>query len=285
MADLGDSPTLNPSQDYGNAIAGIESGGKYGILGPVTQSGDRAYGKYQVMGANVGPWTKEVLGAPMSPQQFLASPQAQDAVFQAKFGQYVQKYGPEGAARAWFAGPGGMNNLNAKDVNGMTVGRYGQRFGQLLNGPQQSYNTAPTPAQGSGDGNSGQAARMESSYNSAPYNANNGNSPSLPASQPSQTNWPAGTSGTIGNTGSPQANSQAELVGQGGRGWNIYQTTPTWTGSPNSQSPPARSEGDFQAPALSGPQNPILQRQQQLRQLLIARAFQNMPRGYQFTLG
>lgn len=119
-----------------NAIAGIESAGQpnggYGAVGPVANDkGNRAYGKYQVMDFNVGPWTQEILGRPMTPQEFLANPQAQDAVFQAKFGQYTQQYGsPEAAARAWFAGPGGMNNPGAADVNGMTVQGYGQKFAQ-----------------------------------------------------------------------------------------------------------------------------------------------------------
>ena len=78
----------------------------------------------------------------MTPQQFLANPQAQDAVFKAKFGQYVNKYGPEGAARAWFAGEGGMNNPNAKDVNGTTVAQYGNRFMAALGGNQQNTQTA-----------------------------------------------------------------------------------------------------------------------------------------------
>jgi hypothetical protein len=78
------------------AIASIESadwknkpGGQYAALGPQvlhgSYAGDRAYGKYQVMGNNVGPWTKEVLGKAMTPQEFLANPQAQDQVFAAKF--------------------------------------------------------------------------------------------------------------------------------------------------------------------------------------------------------
>jgi len=114
------------------AIAGIESGGRYDAVGPsANEKGNRAYGKYQIMDFNVGPWTQEVLGQAMTPQQFLASPQAQDAVFKAKFGQYAQKYGsPEAAARAWFAGEGGMNNPGAKDVLGTTVQGYGQKFAQ-----------------------------------------------------------------------------------------------------------------------------------------------------------
>ena len=128
-----------------DAISQIESGGNYGILGPPTSSGDRAYGAYQIMGSNIGPWTKEVLGAPMSPQEFLASPQAQDAVFQTKFGQYAQKYGPEGAARAWFAGPGNMNNPNASDGN-TTVAQYADKFRSLMAPPLPSQNVGSLPA-------------------------------------------------------------------------------------------------------------------------------------------
>lgn len=128
---------------FADAISGIESGGRYGLLGPVTKTGDRAYGKYQVMGSNIGPWTKEVLGVAMTPQQFLSDPKAQDAVFGAKFGQYVSKYGPDGAARAWFAGEKGMNNPNAKDQLGTSVADYAKKFDTALgqsppiSGPQQ----------------------------------------------------------------------------------------------------------------------------------------------------
>jgi hypothetical protein len=127
------------------AISGIESVGQpnggYGAIGPQTKQG-RAYGKHQVMDFNVGPWTAEVLGKAMTPQEFLANPQAQDAVFKAKFGQLAQKYGPEGAARAWFAGEGGMNNPNASDVNGMTVSRYAEKFNKGYGG-QPAMGTPP----------------------------------------------------------------------------------------------------------------------------------------------
>ena len=130
---------------FADAISQIESGGNYGILGPATKGGDRAYGAYQIMGSNIGPWTKEVLGAPMSPQEFLASPQAQDAVFSTKFGQYVNKYGPDGAARAWFAGPGNMNNPNASDGN-TTVAQYADKFRSLMAPPLPSQNVGSLPA-------------------------------------------------------------------------------------------------------------------------------------------
>lgn len=128
------------------AIAGIESGGKYDAVGPVAnEKGNRAYGKYQIMDFNVGPWTQEVLGQAMTPQQFLTNPQAQDTVFKAKFDQYVKKYGsPEAASRAWFAGEGGMNNPNAKDVLGTSVADYGNKFAQAY-GPGA---TGPGPVRG-----------------------------------------------------------------------------------------------------------------------------------------
>lgn len=130
---------------YADAIAGIESGGDYGILGPATKSGDRAYGKYQIMGDNIPQWTKEILGISLTPDQFLKNPEAQEQVFQGKFGQYVQKYGPDGAARAWFAGPGNMNNPNAKDANGMDPITYGQRFHSSMLPPLPQTNIGSAP--------------------------------------------------------------------------------------------------------------------------------------------
>src|SRR6185295_19086976 len=86
-------------------------------------------GKYQVMGANIPQWTQQHLGQRLTPEQFLQNPQAQDAVFNKQFGQYVQQYGsPEAAARAWFAGPRGMNNPNARDQLGTSVQDYSNKF-------------------------------------------------------------------------------------------------------------------------------------------------------------
>lgn len=114
------------------ATAMLESGGDYGKLGPVITSGaykgDRAYGKYQVMGKNVPEWTQAILGKPVTPEEFKNNPAAQDAVYKAKMTEYAAKHGPEGAARAWFAGEGGMNDMGRKDQLGTTVASYGQRF-------------------------------------------------------------------------------------------------------------------------------------------------------------
>lgn len=120
-----------------SAISGIESGGSknpYSLVGVATRNGDRALGKYQVMASNVPQWTQDALGQSMTPQQFIASPDAQEAVFRHRFGQYVDKYGDEGAARAWFGGEGGMKNLGATDAYGrLTVGTYGQDYMSRLN--------------------------------------------------------------------------------------------------------------------------------------------------------
>jgi hypothetical protein len=96
------------------------------------------------MGANIPEWTKAHLGQSMTPDQFLSNPQAQDAVFKGQFGQYANKYGPEGAAKAWFAGEGGMNNPNAKDQLGTSVADYGQKFTAALN-PQAAIAQAMAP--------------------------------------------------------------------------------------------------------------------------------------------
>ena len=132
-----------------NAITSIESGGRYDALGPVTKSGDRAFGRYQVMGENIPSWTEQYVGRRMTPQEFLASQEAQDAVFRGEFGRLKQKHGPEGAARAWFAGEGGMNNPNARDILGTSVADYSRKFTSAF-APGQAPAAAPQVAQAGG---------------------------------------------------------------------------------------------------------------------------------------
>lgn len=85
------------------AIAGKESGGNYSAVNK--DSG--AMGKYQIMPANIagpGGWDKEALGRDISPQEFLNNPQIQEKIAQHKLRQYYSKYGPKGAASAWYSG-------------------------------------------------------------------------------------------------------------------------------------------------------------------------------------
>lgn len=106
----------------------IESSNNYGALGPKhPKTGDRAYGAYQVMGANIPVWTKEVLGRAMTPEEFLQDKEAQDAVYKAKMGGYVNKYGVDGALRAWL-GPA------EKDFTGTSQEAYRNKFMAALNG-------------------------------------------------------------------------------------------------------------------------------------------------------
>lgn len=118
---------------YAAAIKSIESSGNYRALGPITASGDRAYGGYQVMGANVGPWTRQALGYSLTPAQFLENSSAQDAVFQKVFGGYASKYGASGAAQAWFGGPGSVGRCgNVADQLGTTGTQYVDKFNSAL---------------------------------------------------------------------------------------------------------------------------------------------------------
>ena len=112
------------------AIASIESGGNYGTMGPKTANGDQAYGKYQVMGANIPEWTKAATGTALTPAQYLADEDAQDTTFHHRFGSYVDKYGsPEDAASAWFTGqPRSASSGTRSDVLGTTGNSYVSKF-------------------------------------------------------------------------------------------------------------------------------------------------------------
>jgi hypothetical protein len=128
---------------YAAAIRQIESSGNYSALGPVVQkgsyAGDRAYGAYQVMGKNIGPWTKEVFGRAMSKAEFLADSSAQDRVFAAKFGQSVARYGNAvDAASVWHSGRPLAKAAAAGATDGYTRTQdYAARFGRLVEGTER----------------------------------------------------------------------------------------------------------------------------------------------------
>lgn len=134
-------------------IRGMESSNNYSALGPVLASGDRAYGGYQVMGANVPNWTKSALGYSMTPDEFLKSPSAQDAVFNKIFGGYVNKYGASGAAQAWFGGPGSVGSGgNAADILGTTGTEYVNKFNTGLQQLSATTGSATSAVGGLGTG-------------------------------------------------------------------------------------------------------------------------------------
>lgn len=126
---------MNWNPSWANAIASIESQGSggYSAVGPITQKGNRAYGKYQVMDFNIPAWTEKHLGQELTPKQFLQSPEAQDAVFKGEFGSYVSKYGnPQDAASAWFTGQPQSKGSNKSDVLGTTGSGYVNKFNNAL---------------------------------------------------------------------------------------------------------------------------------------------------------
>lgn len=86
-------------------IAGIESGGDYTKLGPTTHTGDRAIGKYQIMGANVPAWTQEALGKAMTPDEFHRNPDAQEQTAKFQLKKLYDKYGnARDVASVWHSG-------------------------------------------------------------------------------------------------------------------------------------------------------------------------------------
>jgi len=144
-------PGLNraPSEmtPYRDAIASIESAGSgdYSAIGPTHPKMGRALGRYQIMESNIGPWSKEAIGREVTPEEFMANPELQDAIFDGKFGSYVSKYGPEGAAQAWLGGEGGVGKVGRKDSLGTSIGEYGNRFSKALagRGPVEVAQAAP----------------------------------------------------------------------------------------------------------------------------------------------
>jgi hypothetical protein len=140
-----------------DAIASIESAGSgdYKALGtPIggPHGGDRAYGRYQIMGANIPKWSQEVLGRTVTPQEFMADPKLQDAIFDKKFGDYVRKYGEENAAQAWFGGEGSIGKTNLKDPNGMDIGSYGSKYIAALGQAKGPVTDSPPGIEGAGGG-------------------------------------------------------------------------------------------------------------------------------------
>lgn len=127
-APLGDA---GPMALYRSAIKSIESDGSggYSALGPVLKNGNQALGAYQVMKSNLPSWSQEALGKTLTPDQFLADPGAQDAIFDKQFGKYLTKYGnPQDAASAWFTGGPLSSGANAKDVLGTSGSVYVDKF-------------------------------------------------------------------------------------------------------------------------------------------------------------
>lgn len=125
-----------------NAIGGQESGGNYEAVNGRTG----ASGKYQIMPDNWSAWAQEAgleADAPMTPEN-------QEIVARHKLGEYYDKYGPRGAAMAWYAGEGSLNYseeaLSRKQGNGdePSIKEYADsvltRMGQVASSPTNAPN-------------------------------------------------------------------------------------------------------------------------------------------------
>lgn len=93
-------------QRFVNALLGQESGRNYSAVN--RSSG--ALGAYQILRGNIPQWSQQALGHIVSAQTFLNNPKIQDAIAQYKLRQYVNKYGYQGAAAAWYGGEGVARN-------------------------------------------------------------------------------------------------------------------------------------------------------------------------------
>lgn len=135
-------------------IGQFESGGNYLARGPVLRNGDQAIGKYQVMASHVPDWTQKWLGKSMTPDEFRADPQAQEAVFSGEFGSYLKTSSPADAASMWFTGKPLAQGANLKDVLGTSGAHYaaiatkglGDDVARLPPPGAQARPITPTPA-------------------------------------------------------------------------------------------------------------------------------------------
>lgn len=121
----------NSFESFKNAIGQQESGGNYGAV----NRGSGAMGKYQIMPSNIAGnksgWDYQALGYDVTPAQFISSPQIQEKIASKFLQGYYQKYGPAGAAVAWYAGPSAAQRYassgrasNSRESGGPPVSGY-----------------------------------------------------------------------------------------------------------------------------------------------------------------
>uniref|UniRef100_A0A6H1ZCE0 Putative transglycosylase n=1 Tax=viral metagenome TaxID=1070528 RepID=A0A6H1ZCE0_9ZZZZ len=141
-----DSPYTSGVDEFDRLVDGIanmESGFNYGAVSQASANGDRAYGKYQIMGNNIPSWSKAVLGQSMTAQEFLKNPEAQEIIARKKLAEYYQKYGTvEDTASMWFSGRPAAGN-NSADVYGTTVPAYIKNITSYVRGGGATKSNMP----------------------------------------------------------------------------------------------------------------------------------------------
>lgn len=114
--------TLNKLKE---GIRQQESGGNY----RATNKTSGAAGAYQIMPSNImgtgKGWDYEALGRDVNLGEFYADAGIQDKIATYKLQQYLNAYGPAGAAIAWYAGPGAAQKYsNSGRVSTSSQGAY-----------------------------------------------------------------------------------------------------------------------------------------------------------------
>jgi hypothetical protein len=123
----------NDWQAVAQAVKDIESsGGDYSVRGPLVTKGmykgERAMGAYQVMPGNLPQWSKAALGREVSEEEFMNSPEIQDAVFIDQMKKAKDKHGSvEDAVSVWFSGQPVNKAGNASDGY-LTTPEYVSKF-------------------------------------------------------------------------------------------------------------------------------------------------------------
>lgn len=103
-------------------LAAIKQQESHGNYNDVSAAG--AIGAYQIMPANIGPWSAQALGHSVTVQEFADSPELQDEIAEYKLYQYYSADGARGAAAAWYAGDPSLQNDYTVDRYGMSPGKY-----------------------------------------------------------------------------------------------------------------------------------------------------------------
>ena len=146
------SPVKGPVGAALEALAAVESrgSGDYAAVGPVVTKGQykgqRAYGRYQVMEGNIGPWSKEVMGRPYTKEEWMANKDGvQDKVTASRLAASYHKHGTwEDAASVWFTGQPLSKGGNRSDGN-LTGNQYVAKFQKHFKMPEGSTATPAAP--------------------------------------------------------------------------------------------------------------------------------------------
>jgi Transglycosylase SLT domain len=175
-----------------------ESGGNANAISP-----QGALGLFQIMPANIPEWSKQVLGYSITAAEFLANPAIQRTIAGAKLLAYVNQYGYQGAAAAWYAGPAAAKDYaSTKPVNGGagTIANYVNSVMARMSKLGQTVTSGSSGNSGSIDQNLGLTSAFGASSNAA-----------IPSAQPTF-DWFAGVGGGVLGGTSSQGSESIGLI-------------------------------------------------------------------------